>query len=64
VKEFSDLQYHRHNQRPALRLARDVAFQVGADFLLDHAVVGFLFGAGGIEGFDDDLAGALAQAPP
>ena len=30
-----------------MRLARDVALQVGADFLFDLAIVGFLFGAGG-----------------
>src|ERR1039458_4514961 len=59
---YLDFQYHRNNQRPALRLARDVALQVGADFFFDHAVVGFLFGAGGIEGLHDDLAGALDEA--
>src|ERR1700674_468115 len=55
----SDFQYHRHDQRPSLVLPRDVPLQIGADFLLDHAVVGFLFGAGGIERFDDDLPDAL-----
>src|SRR5208337_562743 len=62
VNRFSDLQYHRHNQRPPLRLPRDVALQVSADFLFDHAVVGFLFGAGGVEGLHDDLAGAFDHA--
>src|SRR5579859_1997640 len=56
---ISNLQYHRHNQRPPLRLARDVALEICADFFFDHAVVGFLFGARGVEGFEDDLAGAL-----
>src|ERR1019366_3317332 len=59
---YLDFQYHRHNQRPSLRLARDVALQVGADFLLDHAIVGFLFGAGGIEGLHDDLPDAFDHA--
>src|SRR5208283_766194 len=58
----SNLQYHRHDQRPPLRLARDVALQVRPDFLLDHAIVGFLFGAGGVEGFHHNLAGAFDHA--
>src|ERR1700674_4913875 len=58
----SDFQYHRHDQRPSLVLARDVALQIGADFLLDYAIVGLLFGAGGIERFDDDLLDALDHA--
>src|ERR1019366_2159514 len=59
---YLDFQYHRHNQRTPLRLARNVALQVGADLFFDHAVVGFLFGARGIEGLHDDLAGALDEA--
>src|ERR1700730_4464276 len=62
TKEKSNLQYHRHDQRPPLVLPRDVALQIGADFLLDHAIVGLLFGAGGIEGLDDDLLDALDHA--
>src|ERR1700686_3186617 len=58
----SDFQYHRHDQRSPLVLPRDVALQIGADFLLDHAIVGLLFGAGGIEGLDDDLLDALDHA--
>src|ERR1019366_6164586 len=56
------LQYHRHDQRSSLRLPGDVALQIGADLFFDHAVIGFLFGAGGIEGLHDDLAGALDNA--
>src|SRR5260370_7376328 len=36
----SDLQNHRHNQRPAAGTLLDVALQIVADLLLDHAIVG------------------------
>src|SRR5215471_10238136 len=62
IVSTSNLQYHRHDQRSSLRLLRDVALQVGADFFFDHAEVGFLFVAGGFERFHDDLSRALNQA--
>src|SRR5581483_8272195 len=41
-----DFQDHWHDQRAFLGLLVDVAFQVGADFFFDYAVVCFFFLAG------------------
>ena len=38
-----DFEYHRHDQRPLLRLLGYVPFEVRPDFFFDHAVVGLLF---------------------
>src|SRR6202522_390006 len=62
AKEVSNLHDDRHDQRASLRLPGDISLQVGANFLFDHSVVGFLFGAGGIEGFDHNLLDAIDHA--
>src|SRR5215467_1791069 len=53
----SDLQNYRHDQRAFLGLLGDVAFQVGANFFFDYAVVAFFFIAGmGQRVFNDALS--------
>src|SRR6185369_10240988 len=59
---FLYLQYHRHDQWTLLGLLGNVALQVSADFFLDHAVVGFLLGAGSIQSLHDDLPGPVVKA--
>src|SRR5580704_13773152 len=58
-EENLNLQYHRHNQWPPLCLPRDIPLQIGANFFFDHAIVRFLFGAGGIQRLDHDLFDAF-----
>ena len=57
-----NLQYHRHDQRPLLRLPRNIAFQVRADLFLDHAVIGFFFFAGVRQRVFNDPPGSIQQA--
>jgi len=57
-----NLQDDRHDQRPPLRLLRNVALQVSANFLFDNAVVRLFFVAGLFKRFHDDLPRALEQA--
>src|SRR5205807_49765 len=38
-----NLQYHRHNQRPFLRLLGNVALQISPNLFLDDAIVGLFF---------------------
>src|SRR5882724_12116911 len=59
---ISNLQDDWHNQRPPLRLLRDVALQISANFLFDYAVVRLFFVAGLLKRLHDDLPCALKQA--
>src|SRR5271154_2377288 len=45
----SDLQNHRHDQRPPAGALLDIPLQIVADLLLDDAVVHLLLGARGLE---------------
>src|SRR5581483_4458616 len=58
----SDLQYHWHDQRAPLGLLRDVALQVSANLLFDHAVVGLFFVAGLLKRLRHDLARAVHES--
>src|SRR5271165_3796660 len=62
MTENSNLQYHRHDERSLLRLLRDVAFQVRADFFFDHTVVGLLFLTGRLQGLHHQLSRAFDEA--
>src|SRR5947207_11724212 len=55
------LQYHRHNQRPFLRVLRNVALQVGADLLFDHAIICALFVTGLAQRLDHHLPDFLHE---
>src|SRR6201987_3405656 len=56
-----DLQNHRHDQRPFLRLLVDVALQVGPNLLFDHAVIRLFFLARDTQRLDHDLLRPLDQ---
>lgn len=56
--ETSDFQDYGEDERALGGLLVDVALEVDADFFLDDAPIGFFFGVGLLDGFDDDLAGA------
>jgi hypothetical protein len=59
--ETSDLQNHRHDQRPSRRLLHDEALQVGADFFLHDAPVRHLFRVRSFKRPLQHLAGGLHQ---
>src|SRR5271167_1401389 len=59
---LSNLEDHRHNQRPARRVPDDETLQVLSDLLLDHAVVALLFVTGGFERAHHRLAGLVEEA--
>jgi hypothetical protein len=57
--DFSDFEDHGHNHRPSPGGFLDQPLQLGADFFLDHAVVGFLLDGQGVEGLQDRLTRLL-----
>src|ERR1022692_160784 len=57
----SDLQYHRHDQRALLSLPGNIALQIRANLLLDHAVVCFFLFAGVRQGVFDDALCSVQQ---
>ena len=59
--EDLDFEDYGEDERALGGLLVDVALEVDADFFLDDAPVGFFFGVGLLDGFDDDFAGASHQ---
>ena len=53
-----DFEDNRKDQGSLGGLFVDVALEVDADFFFDDAPVGFFFGVGLLDGFEDDFAGA------
>ena len=54
--EDLDFEDYGEDERALGGLLVDVALEVDADFFLDDAPIGFFFGVGLLDGFDDDFA--------